>query len=242
MFCCKETEYCSFVLITKSVERKKTFSILIKLCSLFCQGLGGESSVRKMNEMESRSGQMYKHNQMLQGSRSSGKGLQHSSRKQTVVWHRRGDDVFPWGLRKAARNIIGRNYGRPKSEKGRKKLDWTRKRSKWIRDVQCSLARERIPSGKSQIYLVVFAAERKQRKLNQRTGKVIDPRSPMSSAQYHGISRRSGKHGCSCQWGVRQEPDSAQKRWQEPMGEGIRGTRCSPVLKQKALASVQLYC
>lgn len=183
MFCCKETEYCSFVLITKGVKRKKTFSILIKLCSLFCQGPGGESSAREMNEMESRSGQMHKHNQMLQGSRSSGKGLQHSSRKQTVVWHRRGDDVFPWGLRKAARNIIGRNYGRPKSEKGRKKLDWTRKRSKWIRDVRCSLARERIPSGKSQMYLVLFLAERKKRKLNQRTGKVIDPRSPMSSAQ-----------------------------------------------------------
>lgn len=170
-------------LLLKVWKRKKNFSILIKLCSLFCQGPGGESSVRKMNEMESRSGQMHKHNQMLQGSRSSGKGLQHSSRKQTVVWHRRGDDVFPWGLRKADRNIIGRNYGRPKSEKGRKKLDWTRKRSKWIRDVRSSLARERIPSGKSQIYLVLFVAERKKRKLNQRTGKVIDPRSPMSSAQ-----------------------------------------------------------
>lgn len=110
MFCCKDTLYCSLVLITEVVKkRKKPFSILIELCSLYFRGTGGESSVWEMNEIETRSGQMHNHNnQMLQGSRLFGEGLQHTSRKQTVLWHRRGDDVFPLSLRKVARKIIGR--------------------------------------------------------------------------------------------------------------------------------------
>lgn len=83
-FSCKDTPFCSFVLIAKAVKRHKLY-ILIKLCSLFWQEPEGESSVWEMNEMESRSERLHKQNQMLQGSRSSREEFQHAPKKQTVL-------------------------------------------------------------------------------------------------------------------------------------------------------------
>lgn len=52
---------------------------------------------------------MHNHNQVLKGSGSLGEGLQHTLRKQNAQQHRRGEDIFPRGPKKAAGKITELN-------------------------------------------------------------------------------------------------------------------------------------